>query len=163
MAQWLKARMQQRLAYDRTLFYHGSAGLLIAGTLAMVLVALGMPTGFGTLVDIGGFVSLNTVALYAAAQLCSVLLTLVFVPVPRLFAGFFLYVGFEAYFILYYSEFGMLMAALFAAAYAICGAVAGSAARSNSEAAWQRARHSRHYFGRSTICKRCSESIARSF
>ncbi|SFE35316.1 Alpha/beta hydrolase family protein [Paenibacillus algorifonticola] len=125
LAQWLKARMQQRLSYDRPLFYHGSAGLLIAGTLAMVLVALGMPTGLGALVDIGGFVSLNTVALYAAAQLCSVLLTLVFVPVPRLFAGFFLYVGFEAYFIFYYSEFGVLMAALFAVAYAICGAIAG--------------------------------------
>ncbi|KQO17625.1 poly(ethylene terephthalate) hydrolase family protein [Paenibacillus sp. Leaf72] len=125
LAQWLKARMHQRLAYDRPLFHHGSAGLVIFGTLAMALVALGMPTGLGALVDIGGFVLINTVALYAAAQLCSVLLTLVFVPVPRLFAGYFLYVGLEAYFIFYYSEFGLLMSALFAAAYAICGALAG--------------------------------------
>ncbi|WP_201003708.1 alpha/beta hydrolase family protein [Paenibacillus glycanilyticus] len=122
---WLRARIGNRLEYDGPLWRSGAAGLLLFGSAAIITVALGMPTGFGTAIDVGAFVLANAVALLIASQLISIILSLLYVPIPRLFAGFLIYVGFECYYILYYSDFEIWNSILCAVIYTIIGAVAG--------------------------------------
>lgn len=122
---WIRYRLASRLEYDGPLSRAGAAGLLLFGSAAITTAALGMPTGFGTAVDIGAFVLANALALLLASQLVAVLLSLMLVPVPRLFAGFLLYVGFECYYILYYSDFEILNSVICATIFTVIGAIAG--------------------------------------
>ncbi|NIK67556.1 alpha/beta hydrolase [Paenibacillus sp. BK720] len=122
---WLRARIGIRLEYDSSLWRSGAAGLLMFGSAAIITVALGMPTGFGAAIDIGAFVLANALALLIASQLIAIILSLMYVPVPRLFAGFLLYVGFECYYILYYSDFEIINSIVCAGIYTVIGAVVG--------------------------------------
>ncbi|SFF00963.1 Chlorophyllase enzyme [Paenibacillus catalpae] len=122
---WLRFRLARRLEYDGPLWRSGAAGLLLFGSAAITTAALGMPTGFGTAVDIGAFVLANALALLLASQLIAIILSLLYVPVPRLFAGFLLYVGFECYYILYYSDFEIWNSAICAVIFTAIGAIAG--------------------------------------
>ncbi|MFX3633649.1 MAG: alpha/beta hydrolase family protein [Candidatus Pristimantibacillus sp.] len=124
-ARWLSNRLSHRLQYDSPIWRFGMAGLLLFSTAAIVMAALGMPTGLGTVVDTAAFIVLNAAALLIASQLLAIILTMMYTPVPRLFMGSFLYVGVEAYLILYYSEFGVWVSIIMAALYACLGASIG--------------------------------------
>jgi dienelactone hydrolase len=125
LASWLRNRFTRRLEYDAPLWRAGSAGLLLFGSAAIIAAALGMPTGFGTAVDIGAFVLANALALLVVSQLLAIILSLLHIPVPRLFAGFLLYVGFECYYILSYSDFELWNSVICAVIYTVIGAIAG--------------------------------------
>jgi Dipeptidyl aminopeptidases/acylaminoacyl-peptidases len=122
---WLRDRLARRLEYDGPLWRSGAASLLLFGSAAITTAALGMPTGFGTAVDIGAFVLVNALALLLASQLIAIILSLMHAPVPRLFAGFLIYVGFECYYILYYSDFEIWNSVLCAVIYTVIGAISG--------------------------------------
>ncbi|GLX69140.1 hypothetical protein MU1_34850 [Paenibacillus glycanilyticus] len=125
LADWLRRRTARRLEYDGPLWRAGAAGLLLFGSAAITAAALGMPTGFGMAIDIGAFVLANALALLIASQVIAILLSFMYVPVPRLFAGFLLYVGFECYYILYYSDFEIWNSVICALIYTAIGAIAG--------------------------------------
>lgn len=122
---WIRYRLAKRMEYDGPLWRAGAAGLLLFGSAAITTAALGMPTGLGTAIDIGAFVLANALALLLASQLIAAILSLMLVPVPRLFIGFLLYVGFECYFILYYSDFEIVNSVICAAIFAVIGGIAG--------------------------------------
>ncbi|WP_336786995.1 alpha/beta hydrolase family protein [Paenibacillus sp. MMO-177] len=122
---WLLTRIGNRLEYDGPLWRSGAAGLLLFGSAAIITIALGMPTGFGTAIDIGAFVLANALALLIASQLIAIILSLMYVPVPRLFAGFLIYVGFECYYILHYSDFEIINSIVCAVIYTSIGGVVG--------------------------------------
>lgn len=124
-ASWLRNRLSQRLQYDSPIWRFGVVGLLLFSTAAIVMAALGMPTGLGAVIDAATFIILNTAALLLVSQLLAIILTMMYAPVPRLFIGSLLYVGIEAYLILYYSEFGLWSSIILAAIYACLGTCVG--------------------------------------
>ncbi|WP_138753363.1 alpha/beta hydrolase [Paenibacillus sinopodophylli] len=106
---WLKARFAARNERNgyRSRVAAGSIALFAA--LAMLTAVLGMPTGFGTVIDILAFVSLNIVVMTLAVELLSFIYALMYIPLPRKLLAAWTYAAVEAYLILYFAELGILM------------------------------------------------------
>ncbi|GGG56474.1 poly(ethylene terephthalate) hydrolase family protein [Paenibacillus radicis (ex Gao et al. 2016)] len=127
-ASWLSIRIANRLEHDSYIWRCSSAALLIFSSFLSGLAALGMPTGFGALADIGAFVLASGTALIFVSQVIAILLSLMLLPVPRLFIGFLGYTATLAYFVFFHLSFGLWPSVWMAGAYAIAGAFIGIAA-----------------------------------
>ncbi|MBD2869509.1 alpha/beta hydrolase family protein [Paenibacillus arenilitoris] len=125
LGRWLAGRYKLRSSRDTYVWRFASGGLMLLGSASMLTAALGMPTGLGALPDAVLFIGANLAAMGLSGYAASIVLSLVYVPVPRRFAAFMLYVGIETYLILYYAELGVFMSILLAAAYTLAGSAAG--------------------------------------
>ncbi|MFF2090293.1 alpha/beta hydrolase [Paenibacillus sp. NPDC058174] len=127
-AHWLSNRIANRLEHDSYIWRCSSAALLIFSSFISGLAALGMPTGFGAVADIGAFVLASGFVLIFATQAIAILLSLMYLPVPRLFLGFLGYTATLAYFVFFHLSFGVWPSIWMAGAFAIVGAFIGIAA-----------------------------------
>ncbi|SDN21229.1 alpha/beta hydrolase family protein [Alkalicoccus daliensis] len=98
IAGWWITRFRQTGAWDRGL--EGVlAAIYIASIFAAVIGALGTPTGLGTWIDIIIFVSANTGLFILAVFLLSFLMSLLYIPLPRLIFSASAYTAYLAYYI----------------------------------------------------------------
>ena len=122
---WLAYRYQVSGRRDTFVWRVASGSVFLFGSLAMAAAVPGMPTGFGLIPDVLVFVLLNILGMAVAAYAVSLLLSLIYLPLPRRCTAVTLYVAGEAYLILYLSEFGLWPSAILAAAFALAGVGAG--------------------------------------
>lgn len=125
MKAWVMNRYYVRNKRDTYVWRVATGSTAMFGSLSMLTAALGMPTGFGTFVDLILFLSANIIAMFAASFLLTFIFSLMYIPLPRRFISTVLYVVIETYLILYFAEFGRMMSIALAAAFAFIGAFAG--------------------------------------
>ncbi|MDQ0111685.1 alpha/beta hydrolase family protein [Paenibacillus harenae] len=124
-AAWLRMRYDLRADRDSFVWRIATGSLVGFGSLSMYAAVMGMPTGLGPILDNIIFLAANVLAIGVSAFIVSILLSLAYVPVPRRFASVLLYVGIEAYLILYFAELGILMSIILAIIYTAIGALLG--------------------------------------
>ncbi|RRJ64272.1 alpha/beta hydrolase [Paenibacillus oralis] len=118
-------RIQGAYRYDTAYWRFAAAGPWGAGMFAFMLLALGMPTGLGAGFDMLLFVLTGTMGMFAAAHAAAVLLALIGVPVPRLFAGILLYDLIVIFFIFYFNEVPFAASAVISGVVTLAGTIAG--------------------------------------
>ncbi|MFD2331264.1 alpha/beta hydrolase family protein [Cohnella sp. GCM10020058] len=121
-----EGRLGRAFAGDQGPWRGAIAGLWIAGSAAAGTGILGSPTGFGTPIDLISAISAHT----GAFALFSLLVAWVLTFVPRLSgpfatAGGLLYTGALAFFLLFFSDMGVILSLLLACAYTLAAAGTG--------------------------------------
>jgi len=122
---WLLVRFRSTFEYDTPFWLKSAIGLWIIYTASLAVTALGMPTGLGVLFDTLTLTFLGTLAMGISGSITAFLLTLLYIPLPRLFVGSLLYTGFVLYYILYYAEMGIVVSAAIAGLLTGVGAIIG--------------------------------------
>lgn len=125
MRAWIRSRYVMRNNRDTYVWRIAAGSTALFGSISMLTAVLGMPTGFGTLIDIIVFLTANAAAMGISTILLSLILSIMYVPLPRRFIAVWLYVGIETYLILYFAELGILMSVVFSVAFTVIGASAG--------------------------------------
>ena len=120
-------RIGETYAYDTVLWRTAFAGLWITCFLAFTVTMLGVPTGFGITADITLAAAAGTVVLALVGNLLAVLLSLIGLPVPRLFVGSLITNIGVIILILYYADVELEAAAVIAVLGTLLGAVLGLA------------------------------------
>ncbi|MCK8485810.1 alpha/beta hydrolase [Paenibacillus sp. MBLB2552] len=118
-------RIRNAYQYDTAFWRSAVAGPWGAGMFAFGLLALGMPTGLGTAVDLLLFLLAGTLGLYLISHVTSLLLALIGLPIPRLFTGAVLFNYAAAFLIFYYNEVSLAAASMVAAVISLAGIAAG--------------------------------------
>ncbi|CAM4520322.1 dienelactone hydrolase [Paenibacillus endophyticus] len=118
---WIKSRFAARNERNGYSSRVAKGSLVFFASLAMLAAVLGMPTGFGIGIDILVFLSVNFIAMSVAVELVSFLFALMYVPLPRKLMAAFIYAAVETYLILYFAEFGIIMAILFSVIFTLIG------------------------------------------
>ncbi|MDQ8736683.1 alpha/beta hydrolase [Paenibacillus sp. LHD-38] len=122
---WLTGRYAIRNARDQFVARVASGSLAVFASLAMLAAVLGMPTGFGTGIDVFVFLTLNIIAMIASAKLLSFLYSMLYLPLPRRLLAAWTYASVETFLILYYAEFGIIMSVVISLAFTFTGMFAG--------------------------------------
>ncbi|MGG6310677.1 alpha/beta hydrolase family protein [Paenibacillus macerans] len=121
-------RIRGAYRYDTAFWRSAAAGPWGAGMFAFILLALGMPTGLSAAIDILLFMLAGTLSLFLAAHLTALLLALIGLPIPRLFAGIVLFDLLAVFFIFEYNEVSFAAAAVVSAVVTLAGIAVGLAA-----------------------------------
>lgn len=117
-------RIRETYRYDTAFWRMAVVGPWGAAMFVFALVALGMPTGFGALTDILAFISVGTTGLFIAAHLAAVLLAIIGLPLPRLYAGSVIYTITVIFFI-FWQDHDVAISAVTATVLTLAGIVAG--------------------------------------
>jgi hypothetical protein len=125
MRAWMRGRYAIRNSRDTFVSRIAAGSTALFGSLSMLAAVLGMPTGFGTLIDIIVFLTANAAVMGITTILLSSILSFMYVPLPRRFIAVGLYVGIETYLILYFAELGILMSVVFSFIFTVMGALSG--------------------------------------
>lgn len=125
---WLKRRMGERYAWHSGIWRAASKGAVTLSVAAIWLATPGMPTGLGGTADFFLFGILTWTGTWIAAHAVAFLLSLIYLPVPRLFAGYALYAAVEVYLLGYYADLTVLSAAIIAGSLVILASGIGIAA-----------------------------------
>lgn len=123
---WLRLKYQTRNNRDTHVWRVATGCTALFGSLSMLAAVFGMPTGFGTAVDIILFLMINAAAMSLAAYIVAFIFNMLYLPLPRRFASVCLYVGVETYLILYFAEFGIMLSLIMSLVFTLIGAAAGS-------------------------------------
>lgn len=121
----LANRVRQTYRYDTAFWRNSIAGPWGAGIFVFSLCAMGMPTGFGTLIDIMLFSLAGTTAMYVLAHAVAVLLGLTGLPVPRLFTGSAIFSWAASFVAFFIEDQEFLVAAYISIAIMIAGVLVG--------------------------------------
>ncbi|MFD0958661.1 alpha/beta hydrolase family protein [Paenibacillus chungangensis] len=125
LGNWLSRRFKLRLARDGRLSMAAASSLALFGAIAIAASVPGMPTGLGLWTDMLFMLLLHSIVMWAVCYGITFLFSLLYLPLPRRLAAIYLYVVLEAYIILYYMEWGILLSLSFAIAYASLALLAG--------------------------------------
>ncbi|AWB46829.1 alpha/beta hydrolase [Paenibacillus sp. CAA11] len=128
----LRSRLNKRIKgtyrYDSPFWSAGSIGLWLSTCVFFTFTAMGLPTGWGTVLDIILFIAGGTLAIAAGAHLLAVLLAVTGLPAPRLFLGTLIAAYTAVLLIFGISDTGWLIAGAIAAFAVLAGALGGMAA-----------------------------------
>ncbi|EEG78890.1 alpha/beta hydrolase family protein [Dethiobacter alkaliphilus] len=122
---WLKKRAVQTTEYDSHFWLVTAKGLWIAAGLAVIIAGLGNPTGLGLIPDLIIYFTLHIIGFFLLTRVTAFLLSLMHLPVPRLFVSSLLCTGFLTYYILYLDKLGILFSAIIGVTYAVAGFLLG--------------------------------------
>lgn len=117
---WLKDRIDKTAANDTKLKMM-MLSLWLMTFIVVSISSFALPTGFGVYVDLFLFLTLNTVLFLLTTALIGFLLSLFYVPLPRLFVGSLSYTIFLTYFILVEANLGSLFSWIMTAVYVLSG------------------------------------------
>lgn len=120
-------RIRETYRYDTDLWRSALSGLWTVCFLAFSVAVMGIPTGLGTAADLMLAAGAGTVVLALAGNVLALLLSLIGLPVPRLFAGSLLGVAGVILLILYYADVDLTAAAYVALLAALLGGFGGLA------------------------------------
>lgn len=121
----LARRVRQTYRYDTAFWRNSIAGPWGAGIFVFSLSALGMPTGFGTLIDIMLFALAGTTAMFVISHAIAVLLALIGLPAPRLFAGSVLFSWAASFLAFFIEDKDFIIAGYISIAIMIVGVLLG--------------------------------------
>ncbi|MFB9327336.1 alpha/beta hydrolase [Paenibacillus aurantiacus] len=119
IGRWLLGRVLHTFQYDSLFWRRALFGLWIVYAIALIVTALGMTTGLGVMADMLIALFIGLLAMALASALSAFVLTLVYLPVPRLFVSGLLYTGAAVSFILYHADMGLFVSL-------ICGGIAAA-------------------------------------
>lgn len=122
---WLAKRFKLRHARDSRITRIAAGSVALFGTMSMAAAVLGMPTGMGIAIDLFIFLTANAALMWIATLVSTIILSLMYVPLPRQLIAASLYVGIQTYLILYFAELGILMSAVMAVLFVCAGILAG--------------------------------------
>lgn len=120
IGRWLLGRVLHTFQYDTLYWRRALFGLWIVYAAALIVTAFGMTTGLGVMADMLIALFLGLLAMTVATAASAFVLTLLYVPAPRLFVSGFLYSGAAVTFILYHADMGLFVSL-------ICGGIAAVA------------------------------------
>lgn len=120
----LSRRIRETYRYDTAFWRMAAVGPWGAAMFVFALTALGMPTGLGALTDILIFISLGTTGLFIAAHLVALLLALIGLPLPRLYAGTVVYTLTVIFFI-FWQDHDAAISAVTAGSLTLAGIITG--------------------------------------
>ncbi|WP_018750976.1 alpha/beta hydrolase [Paenibacillus sanguinis] len=121
----ITGRIREAYQYDTAFWRSAAAGPWGAGMFASILLAWGMPTGFGTAADMLIFMLAGTLGMFLTAHLAALLLALMDVPIPRLFTGMIIFDGVTVFIMFEHNGLSLTAAAVIAAIVAGAGLVLG--------------------------------------
>lgn len=124
----LAERIRETYRYDTKLWRTALAGPWAVSVLIFMAAILGIPTGLGTAADLILAAGAGTIVLALAGNAAALLLALLGIPLPRLFAGAWLSAFGAVLLILYFADFELEAAAVIAAVAAVTGGLAGLSA-----------------------------------
>lgn len=127
-ADFLAGRIRAAYRRDTPGWKAASIGISVNMAALLAVTALGLPTGFGYLVDASILVVFGTAALWGGGALLAVLFSLLMLPLPRLFTGIALLAAAGGTFTLYAADLGWAAAAV-AAIFTAAGGAAGGLVR----------------------------------
>ncbi|UVI28237.1 poly(ethylene terephthalate) hydrolase family protein [Paenibacillus spongiae] len=122
---WLIGRTLTTLDGDTPFWRNSVIGIWAVYAASLVVTALGMPTGLGIMFDTFTAGLLGTIAMLIGGGAAAFILSLMYVPVPRFFAGSFIYSGLILYTILYYADMGLYVSVILAVILTLSGALLG--------------------------------------
>jgi dienelactone hydrolase len=122
---WLKGRIAKTSQHD-TIFWRvmATGQWLVAGA-AVVIAGRGNPTGFGLIFDLLLYSLLHVIVFFLLTKIAATLLSLMYLPIPRLFISSLLYTGCLVYLILNNASLGTLFSFIIAVVYTIAGVLVG--------------------------------------
>ncbi|AZK46439.1 chlorophyllase/cutinase-like alpha/beta fold protein [Paenibacillus lentus] len=124
----LRTRLKQRIRHaygcDTAFWRMAIVGPWGAAMFVFALAALGMPTGLGALTDILIFISIGTKGLFIATHLVAVLLALIGLRIPGLYAGAVLYT-FSITFFIFWQDHDAAISAVTAGILTLAGIITG--------------------------------------
>ncbi|KUO52893.1 MAG: hypothetical protein APF76_14810 [Desulfitibacter sp. BRH_c19] len=121
---WLKNRMDKTPVNDAQLKMM-MLSLWLMTFIAASIASLAAPTGFGVYLDLFIFLFVNSVLFLLTTAMIGFLLSLLYIPLPRLFIGSLFYTVFLTYFILSEANLGSLFSWLITAVYLVSGLCLG--------------------------------------
>ncbi|WP_059051266.1 alpha/beta hydrolase [Paenibacillus senegalimassiliensis] len=124
----MTSRIRQAYQYDTAFWRSAAAGPWGAGMFAFILLAWGMPTGFGTAADMLIFMLAGTLGMFLTAHLAALLLALIGLPIPRLFTGMVIFDAVVVFIMFEHNGLSWVAAAVIAAIVTGAGLVVGLAA-----------------------------------
>lgn len=98
-AAWLMHRGRMTLRFDTPLWRAAIVGLWLVCCTILVITILGMPTGIGVAFDTVAAVVLGTLAMGLTGIAAAYLLSLCYVPIPRLTTGVLAFTGYAIWYI----------------------------------------------------------------
>ncbi|MBP3961491.1 chlorophyllase/cutinase-like alpha/beta fold protein [Paenibacillus lignilyticus] len=125
LASWLLDRAAHTFQYDTAIWRYALVGVWIVCSTLLIIAALGMPTGIGVLFDCVLIVLLGVIVIGAAGVIGAYLLTLCYVPVPRLTLAVFGIAGAIMYKICDETDIGNPLSILMSASFALIGLLGG--------------------------------------
>jgi len=125
IVKWLKKRSSLRANLDTFEWRVGFGAMLLLNLLAFCLTVPGMPTGLGTAVDLLLFGMINLFAVTALSELATIVLSMLYAPLPRRYTAITIITGIEVYVILVIAEFSVKLAILLSLSYIVFGLVSG--------------------------------------
>ncbi|QHW34096.1 alpha/beta hydrolase [Paenibacillus rhizovicinus] len=122
---WLIYRGRMALRFDTPIWRAGMIGLWIVFGTALVITALGMPTGIGIVFDAAFTLVVGTMAMGLIGLVAAYLLSLCYIPIPRLTTGALAFAGYAIWFIGNKASLGDWMSLLFAIVLPVAGLAGG--------------------------------------
>ncbi|MFD0586758.1 alpha/beta hydrolase [Paenibacillus sp. GCM10027627] len=124
---WVARRYRLRYVRESFVTRFASGGAIVAGMIAMGIAALGMPTGLGVWADLLMLIGANLLLMLIAVYIAAILLSLLYVPLPRGLTAAFLYVGGQVAVTLRFMELDLLLSIGLGALYSAVAIGAGLA------------------------------------
>ncbi|WP_158282226.1 poly(ethylene terephthalate) hydrolase family protein [Salipaludibacillus keqinensis] len=113
---WLKNRAVQTPAYDSKLKMI-ILSLWLFTVLSVIIAGLATPTGFGAQVDLLVYIALNTILFILSAGIIGFVLSMIYVPLPRMFIGSLAYFVYINHYILSEANLGTVFSWIVIGAY----------------------------------------------
>lgn len=122
---WLSARINATFQYDTAYWRTSLTGVWAVYSIILIITSLGMPTGFGIMFDTMAMTLIGTIGMGIAGVILAFLLSLLYIPVPRLFAGSVLFAGFVVNYVLARADIDSPQSIILTAIAASCGIFGG--------------------------------------
>ncbi|WP_168119282.1 alpha/beta hydrolase [Paenibacillus sp. HB172176] len=127
-SRWMHSRYLRRLAGEGFVSRFAEGGLLLFGSAAMAAVALGIPTGLGIWIDLLLMIGIHLGIMLLTGYGLTILLSFLYLPLPRRLTAYWIYLIIEVGIILYYADFDPLASMALAGGYASIGLIIGLSA-----------------------------------
>ncbi|AOZ92230.1 chlorophyllase/cutinase-like alpha/beta fold protein [Paenibacillus crassostreae] len=121
----MKSRIKTTYALDTTFWRIAQSGVWAVGCFMFALTALSMPTSLGSMLDILLIITLGTLGLSCSAHLIALLLAVIGIRIPRLFAGGVLFHLIAFYFIFWVPGSGIVVSIVMALFLTLLGIIIG--------------------------------------
>lgn len=123
--QWLVSRKRATLNNDNPFLRTSMLGLWLASCIILVVTAMGMPTGMGAAADGMIAILIGTIGMIIFPPIIAFLLALIYLPLPRKYAGGVIYVSVVIFAVFYYADAGLLPSIVLSCTLTLYGIISG--------------------------------------
>ncbi|REK77385.1 alpha/beta hydrolase family protein [Paenibacillus paeoniae] len=124
-ANWFKKRHALRLKREGFVTRFAAGLCMLFSAVSMSLAVLGMPTGLGVWIDMFIFLTANALLMFVVGYVLSLLLSYMYIPLPRKLTAYVVYTAAQSTVILYFTELGTVISILLSVTYALAALLIG--------------------------------------